>query len=97
MAVPYTFVNGQVIKAAEINANFAAVGVGALVNQALSGVINGSNNVFSLPVTPLIPGALITYNGQILDPATQYSLVGITVTLTFAPVSGDVLNGVFLS
>jgi hypothetical protein len=66
-----------------------------LVVQALSGTINGVNTVFTFPTAPASSATLIIYNGQVLDPGTQYSVTGSTVTLTFAPVSGDVLNGVF--
>jgi hypothetical protein len=55
------------------------------------GVINGTNTAFTLTYTPVGTSLLLQYNGQILEPNVGYTLSGNTVTLTKAPVTGDVL------
>lgn len=50
-----------------------------------SGAINGVNTIFVFEETPV----QVVFNGSILLPTTDYTLVGNTVTLNFIPLTGE--------
>lgn len=58
-----------------------------------SGVIDGVNTTFTVAnnVSPSA-SAFLTLNGQILAQGSDYTLVGSTITMAIAPVSGDSLQ-----
>lgn len=67
----------------------------AYTQAPLSGTIDGSNRVFTIPGTFSAVIAIIR-NGIVLDPAVAYVLVGSTVTFTnsiaYIPRPGDDLQ-----
>lgn len=52
---------------------------------------NGSNTVFSLSNGSTTNNAIVTINGVVQQPTTVYSISGQTLTLTSAPLSGDLI------
>lgn len=60
---------------------------GALNPQVPSGTIDGSNDTFTITGTI----QMVTQNGKVLDPSTEWSVSGTTLTLTVAPDPGDSL------
>lgn len=60
-------------------------------NGTISGVIDGSNAVFTLSNTPLTDTLIFSLNGLILTEVDHYSISGNTVTMVDAPESGDEL------
>ena len=58
-----------------------------------SGTINGSNQTFTLAHTPVSGTEMVFLNGQLLDAGgADYSISTLTITMTIAPVSGDVIR-----
>lgn len=55
--------------------------------QIPAGLINGVNVTFTISGTI----SLVTQNGQVLDPTTQWTVAGTTLTLVVAPLTGDSL------
>jgi hypothetical protein len=54
-----------------------------------TGTKNGVNTVFTLAAA-ITDGDLVTHNGQVLEPAVDYTVSGVTLTfLTFAPEADD--------
>ena len=51
-----------------------------------AGVVNGINQVFTLPGVPA-PGSLIVWQNEPLIPGAGYTLLGNTITFAVAPVS----------
>lgn len=61
-------------------------------SEAPSGSINGVNTVFTLANTPSgYTTTIVTVNGVVRIPVTDYTLSGNTVTFTFAPTTGSVI------
>ncbi len=61
--------------------------------QAVSGTINGSNVTFTLPSAPNPAASLILpLNGVTLTQGVDYTLSSLTITMTTAPATGDVLG-----
>lgn len=60
--------------------------VGTIVDKEVpTGVIDGSNKVFTLVNAPTTGTEYVTLNGQIQTPPGDYSLVGNTITFVVAP------------
>ena len=57
--------------------------------NSVTGALNGSNRVFTLPALPNSNSLRVFYNGVLLRPTTDYGVAGLTLTLTFTP---DVLS-----
>lgn len=55
----------------------------------ITGTINGTNTVFTLPSVPLANTILLQYNGQVLTLNVGYSIAGAVVTVATAPQTGD--------
>lgn len=53
--------------------------------QTLTGTVNGTNTVFTLPSAPLTGTASVYLNGLLQRPTTDYSIAGSTVTFVVAP------------
>lgn len=65
---------------------------GAPTQQDLSSLCNGSRTVFTLTPTPSAPETvMIVYNGQAMTNGADYSVSVATLTMTFAPGTGDKL------
>lgn len=61
-----------------------------------SGTINGSNTSFTLAHTPVSGTEDLYLNGQLLTAGgSDYSISTNTITMTVAPVSGDILRAIY--
>lgn len=69
-------------------------------NETPGGTINGSNTSFTLAHAPANSGTALelTLNGVTLEPGTgnDYTISGSTITMLFAPVTGDKLRAYYL-
>jgi hypothetical protein len=66
-------------------------------NETPSGSINGSNTTFSLANTPQVTSLELFLNGQLLEPGSgnDYTISSATITMLFAPLSGDKLRAYY--
>jgi hypothetical protein len=53
--------------------------------QTLTGTVNGTNTVFTLPSAPLTGTVSVFLNGLLQRPTTDYTITGSTVTFVAAP------------
>jgi len=58
------------------------------MNEIPTGSINGVNMVFTLAHTP-INQIMLYLNGQYMTPDEDYTISGVTITMTTAPIVGD--------
>jgi hypothetical protein len=58
--------------------------------QVPTGTINGSNSNFTLAHIPQI--LYLSRNGIMLSASTDYTIAGSTLTMTTAPITGDIFN-----
>lgn len=67
------------------------------VTSSFSGgtLVDGVNTVFTLPHTPVSGSVLLFVNGQFLTEGQHYTRSTATVTLSFAPTSGEELSCVY--
>jgi hypothetical protein len=69
-------------------------------NETPSGSINGSNTSFTLANAPANSGAALELilNGQTLEPGSgnDFTISGSTITMLFAPATGDKLRAYYL-
>lgn len=63
--------------------------------QALVGLINGSNLVFSLSLIALVGSLQFFWNGVYQTPGLDYTTDGATVTMVVAPQPGDTLEAYY--
>jgi hypothetical protein len=71
------------------DANFG----GTEAQQVPSGVINGANVTFTLANTPVSNASVKLYqNGLFMRQGTDYTISGVTITMTTAPASGQTLD-----
>lgn len=82
--------------AANIAANTAAIALKIdatdfIGSEIPAGIIDGVNANFTLANTPVVGTQTVYQNGLALCPGTEYSIVGTTLTLTAAPLTGDTL------
>ncbi len=62
------------------------------VQEAPAGAIDGANSTYTLSQTPTSPASLkIHLNGLLQVNGTDYTLAGTTVTMSAAPLTGDIL------
>jgi len=100
MAIKHTFVSNKVdssdtskIQPSHWNADHD-ISEFLVGNQDLIGTIDGTNNIFTLPVSPNPVSSLQLYkNGQLMKMDIAYTLVGNTITFNFlyVPKSNDVV------
>ena len=69
----------------------ASSGTMTPVSEVPTGAINGTNAVFTLSSTPILGTLVLQLNGQVLENGIGYTLVGGTVTLAYAPLTGGFL------
>lgn len=71
---------------------------GTYDNITPTGTVNGVNTVFTLPAAPSPASSLeFRVNGQTVKAGgTDYTLSGVTVTMTWAPPTGSILTASFL-
>jgi hypothetical protein len=63
-----------------------------LANQHLTGTQNGVNTTFLLPFTPQNGTLSLYVNGLLQDPGDDYTISGLTITMTTPPISTDKLR-----
>ncbi|AZA74794.1 phage tail protein [Chryseobacterium indoltheticum] len=68
-----------------------------IVRESPSGLVNGTNAVFSLANVPLAGKEMIYLNGQLLEPGTgnDYTISGATITMLTIPVVGDIIRATY--
>lgn len=71
------------------------------VDEAPSGSVNGSNVTFTLANTPLENGSTepsvdLYLNGLYQTPGVDYTISGVTITMTIAPVVGQTLRASYI-
>ena len=82
-------VAAQIAAAAPTVINFAGA-------EAVTGLINGINAVFTLVRAPAPAASLILYkNGLIQTAGINYTLVGATITFTVVPLATDTIAVAF--
>jgi hypothetical protein len=65
-------------------------------NETPAGAINGTNAAFVLAHAPVSGNLILSKNGTILVPVTDYTLSGNTITMTTAPTSGSILLATYM-
>lgn len=67
-------------------------------NEAVSGTVNGANTSFTVAHTPNPTSIMLFLNGICLQPGAgnDYTISGSTVTMLFAPVTGDKLLATYM-
>lgn len=82
-----TAINWQQIptSAGLLNTNFIG-------NETVSGTVNGANTTFTLANTPVASSEAIYINGYRLIRGTDYTITGATITMTVAPLAGEVIT-----
>lgn len=75
--------------------NMGSASAGNIFSQAVAGLINGSNESFTLPAIPANNSLRMFYNGLLLRPTTDFTNSGTGVTTTFAPLTNEILSSVF--
>ena len=58
-------------------------------NETPTGAMNGSNLTFTLAYTPETGSLELRLGGAVLEITNDYSLSGDTITMVFAPSSGE--------
>jgi len=67
-----------------------------VLNETLSGPIDGANTEFSLAYTPATTSSVMLWmNGQLLNQGSDYTVTSQTVTMSFPPQAGDVLLSMY--
>lgn len=85
--------NGTAISAATAGADYMAPS-NWVANETPSGTVNGSNTAFTLANTPntnVTNPVMLYLNGNLLEPGSgnDYTISGSSITMLFAPASGD--------
>lgn len=72
--------------------------VQAIQGEVVSGAINGTNTTFTLANPPLSNNFIfiLSVDGVINDPGTDYTLSNQTITMTSAPKAGQVLKAYYM-
>lgn len=67
-------------------------------NETPTGSVNGSNVTFTLANVPQVSSLELFLNGQLLEPGAgnDYTISANTITMLFAPLSGDKLRAYYL-
>lgn len=61
--------------------------VAAVVNHPINGLINGTNDTFTIPDSPAQDSVILMVNGVGQRPGIDFTLVGSTLTMTVPPQS----------
>lgn len=65
-------------------------------NEAVSGTVDGVNVTFTIAHTPTAGTLQLYLNGARLKAGTDYSLVGTTITFTYAPPDPSIITADYL-
>jgi hypothetical protein len=68
--------------------------VSPITTSPLSGAINGTNRVFTIPSAPS-NFLMVFLNGVLQLPGTNFTITGLTITFNIAPETGDQLWAVY--
>lgn len=93
--LPFNFVNGIKVRGMDIESLIPGIEGIPEAGSKYQFAGNGSNKVFTLPVTPYNKDAVDVYVKQLYVHPDDYTLVGDTITLTEAPpavVAGETYN-----
>lgn len=84
--------NGTAISAATAGTDFMAPS-DFVYNEAVGGTVNSSNTTFTIANTPLSNSVMLFNNGtlQQLGSGDDFTISGTTITMLYAPVTGDKL------
>jgi len=74
-----------------ITTNNAVTAKNTPVTGTLTGTIDGTNKIFTVPYTDIIADSLIIWRNFPLIPNVGYSVTGQTITFVDAPQVGDIL------
>lgn len=67
------------------------------IQEAPGGSINGSNTAFTLAFTPVFSSTVQLFlNGLFLTQGTDYTISGLNITMTVAPVTGQILRSCYI-
>lgn len=88
--------NGTAISAATAGTDYMAPS-DFVTRETPSGSINGSNTSFTLANTPISGTEMLYLNGILLvvGSGNDYTISGATITMQYAPVTGDVLRACY--
>ena len=68
-----------------------------IFNETPDGTIDGTNVTFTLAHAPVSDNLILSKNGTILVPGTDYTLSSNTITMAVAPTSGSVLLATYMT
>lgn len=71
------------------------------VDEAPSGAVNGANVTFTLAQTPLENGSTepsvdLYIDGLYQTPGVDYTISGVTITMTVAPVTDQIIRASYI-
>lgn len=58
----------------------------------INGNVNGTNTIFTLPSSSTTNGTIVSVNGVVQSPFSAYTVSGSTLTLSEAPLVGDLVD-----
>lgn len=61
------------------------------VRDPFTGIVDGSNAVFTLTATPVTGSEMVFINGMLQTPGNDYAIVGAVITMVGAPAATDTL------
>ncbi len=62
----------------------------------VTGLVNGINKIFTLGATPLSPlDVIVTLGGSVMQQGVDYTLSGVTITFTTAPLTNSIIQAFF--
>lgn len=67
-----------------------------MIQEVPTGTIDGSNTSFSITSAPSSSWFELYQDGLYMEPTTDYSISGTTITMVVAPVLGQKLRAVYL-
>ena len=70
----------------------------AISNETVGGTVNSSNTAFTLTNLPAVSSLALYYNGVMLEPGAgnDYTITGQSITMLFAPITGDKLRAYYI-
>lgn len=68
----------------------------AFIQEVPSGLVNGSNAVFTLSSSPKAGTVIVFINGLVQRLTTDYTIVGQTITFVSAPEAGQDIYAFFI-
>lgn len=75
------------------DANFVT---GAEIQEIPTGAVNDVNTVYTLSQTPASAASVRIYqNGLFMRQGTDYTIAGLTITMTTAPATGQTLDAFY--